>query len=95
MNDLKLPAVQRRQSNFIRIGKARLVAADGPYADALVDTVRALFDNAVFQRPGLETAYLKVELRIVDRVTHDAAEDPRQVIVIQPRPVKNFCPGYF
>jgi len=36
------------QANLIGIGKTGFLAADGANADALVDVIRAIFDDAVF-----------------------------------------------
>jgi hypothetical protein len=40
--------LQCGQANLIGIGKTGFLAADGADADALVDVVRAIFNDAVF-----------------------------------------------
>ncbi len=40
--------LQGQQADLVGIGKAGLLAADGAYADALVDMVRAIFNDVIF-----------------------------------------------
>ncbi len=40
--------LQRQQANLIGVSEAGFLAADGAYANALVDIVRAVFDDTVF-----------------------------------------------
>ncbi|MNS54506.1 hypothetical protein D3C71_2155450 [compost metagenome] len=40
--------LQRSQANLIGIGKAGFITAYGANTDALVDVVRAIFNDAVF-----------------------------------------------
>ena len=74
---------QRRQHDLVRIREAGLLARQRTHADALLDAVRAVLDDAVFERPGLFAAQLEIQIGVVDAVTHDAAEhaarcDPRR-----------------
>ncbi|SQC14539.1 Uncharacterised protein [Klebsiella pneumoniae] len=41
--------LQRQFADLIGVGKARFFAADGAHAYALVDIVRPIFNDAVFQ----------------------------------------------
>ena len=39
---------QRQQANLVCIGKPCFLAADGAHANALIDIVRTIFNDAVF-----------------------------------------------
>ena len=40
--------LQRSQAYLVRIGKTGFLTADGAHANALVNVVRTIFDDAVF-----------------------------------------------
>ncbi|MPN59645.1 hypothetical protein SDC9_207366 [bioreactor metagenome] len=40
--------LQRQQANLVCIGKPCFFAADGAHANALIDIVRTIFNDAVF-----------------------------------------------
>ena len=54
------------QDNLIRIGKAALVAADGPDSHPLVYAVGAFPDDALFQHPRLGLGIFKIQVGVID-----------------------------
>ena len=50
--------------------KAGFLATDGSHADTLLDGMRTVFDDAVFEGPVFTSAVLKVEIAEVDAGTH-------------------------
>jgi hypothetical protein len=52
---------------LVGISKTRFLAADRANADALVDIVRTIFNDAVFQNPGFVIARLKIEIAVIRR----------------------------
>ena len=50
--------LERRQDEFIGIGKSGLLATGGAYADTLIQAEAALADDAIFEVPALLAADL-------------------------------------
>ena len=71
------------QHDLVRIGKAGFLACQCTHADTLLDAVRAVFHDAIFERPRFIAAQLKIQVRIIDAVTHDTAEDRGKARFIQ------------
>src|SRR6202035_4659706 len=61
------------------------LAADGPHTDALLDAVRSLFDDTVFERPGFLPRQLKIQIGVIDTAAHDGVEHRRQSILTETR----------
>src|SRR5258708_4504527 len=76
---------QSRQQHLVGVGKAGFFTADGAHADALLDAVRALFDNAVLERPGFLARQLEVQIRIVHAAAHERVEYLAQAPLIESR----------
>ena len=74
---------QRRQHDLVRIGEARLLAGERAHADAVVDAVRAVLDDAVLERPRLLADQLEVDVGVVHRVAHDVAEHARDAVLVE------------
>ncbi len=74
---------QRRQHDLVRIRETGLLAGERAHADAVVDAVRAVLDDAVLERPRLLADQLEVGVGVVDRVTHDVAEHVRDAVLVE------------
>ena len=61
---------QRGLVELIRVRKSGPLPGDRPHADALVDAVDALLDDAVLDGPGLEATHLKVQIGVVEVAGH-------------------------
>ncbi len=75
--------LQRGQAYLVCIGKTGFLTADGTHADALVDVVRAIFDDAVFQNPGFVIARLEIEIAIVETAFGQLTKNGEQVLMAQ------------
>ena len=69
--------LQRRQLHFVGIRKTGFLAADRAHADALLDAVRSILDDAIFQRPRLFARQLEIKIGVVDPTAHDRIHDFR------------------
>ena len=65
---------QRLAADVVGIGEAGLLAADRAHADALLDRVRAVLDDAVLDRPALAPAVLEIQVAEI----HARAHQPRE-----------------
>ena len=75
--------LQRIQGDLIGIGEAGLLTADGAHADALIDIVRAILDDAVLDHPGFVIAGLEIEIGVVDTAFCQLTQYPVQVLMTQ------------
>src|SRR5690606_28297202 len=85
---------ERRQDDFARVGETRLLAGQRAHTDALLDAVRAVFDDAVFQRPRFFAREREVKIGVIDAIPHDAAEHGRDAIFVKARRVENGSTRY-
>ncbi len=76
---------QGRQQHLVGVRKAGFLAADGAHADALFDAVRAILDDAVFQRPGFLARQLKIQIGVIHAAAHDGVEHLAQAPLIETR----------
>ena len=74
---------QRRQHDLVGIGEAGLLAGERAHADALLDAVGAVLDDAVLERPGLLARELEIEVGVIDGVTHHVAEHARDAVLVE------------
>ena len=74
---------QRQSANLVRIGKAGFFPAHRTDADALVDIVRTIFNDAVFKNPGLVIARLKIEIAVIQTALGQLAKNGKQILMIQ------------
>ena len=70
---------QFRQDDLVRVGEAGLLAAHRAHADALLDRMVAVLDDAVLEHPRLAARMLEVQVGRVDRRPHEAREDAIEV----------------
>ena len=75
--------LQRQLADLVSVGKARFFAADGAHAYALVDIVRPIFNDAVFQNPGFVIARLKIEIAVIEAALGQLTKNGKQVLMIQ------------
>ena len=75
--------LQRQFADLIGVGKARFFAADGAHAYALVDIVRPIFNDTVFQNPGFVIARLKIEIAVIEAALGQLTKNGKQVLMIQ------------
>ena len=61
---------QFRQHDFVGIGEAGFLATHRAHANALLDRMITLLDNAVFEQPRLAARMLEVQIGRVDGWTH-------------------------
>jgi hypothetical protein len=80
---------QRREHDLVGICEPRPLTGERAHADTAVDAVRTVLDDAVFERPGLFTHRLEVDIGVVDRVSHHLAEDPGDPVLVKGRRGKN------
>ena len=76
-------AQQRLRIDVIGIGEAGLLAGDRAHADALVDGVRAVLDDAVLHRPALAPRMLEVEIAEIDAGPKQGAEGAMQALLVE------------
>ena len=74
---------QRQPANLISVRKAGFFPAHRANADALVDIVRTIFNDAVFQNPGLVIARLKIEIAVIQTTLGQLAKNGKQILMIQ------------
>ena len=65
---------QRRQGQIIGIGKARFLARDCTQTNPLIERMRTLFDQAVFQAPRFAARIFEVEISQIDLAPAHAAQ---------------------
>ncbi|MNT44441.1 hypothetical protein D3C72_1809680 [compost metagenome] len=75
--------LQSVQGDLIGIGEAGFFAADGAYPDPLVDIVRTILDNAVFNHPGFVVARLEIEISVIEAAFGQLPQDGKQILVAQ------------
>ena len=68
--------LQRVEADLVGIGERRLFAGHRTHADALLDVEAARLDDALLEAPAFVARVLEVEVRIVDLVRRERAEDP-------------------
>ena len=76
-------AQQRLRIDVVGIGEAGLLAGDGAHADALIDGMRAILDDAVLHRPALAPRMLEVEITEIDARTQQRAEGAMQALLVE------------
>ncbi len=74
---------QCQQADLVRISKTGLFTANGAYAHTLVNIVRAIFDDAVFQYPGFVIARLEIQITVIHTALGQLAEDGKQILMVQ------------
>ena len=74
---------QRQSTNLVSIGKAGFFPAHRADANALVDIVRTIFNDAVFKNPGLVIARLKIEIAVIQTALGQLAKNGKQILMIQ------------
>ena len=75
--------LERQLANLVSIGKAGFLAADRADADALIDIVRTIFNDAVFQNPGFVIARLKIKIAVIQTALGQLAKNGKQVLMVQ------------
>ena len=74
---------QRQPADLIGISKTRFLAADRTNADALVNVIRTIFNDAVFQNPGFVIARLKIEIAVIQTALGQLAKNGKKILMIQ------------
>jgi len=74
---------ERRQRDVVRVGEGGLLAADRAHADALLDVEAARLDDAFLEAPALRAVVLEVQVRIVEAMTHQLAEDLADLVLAE------------
>ena len=74
---------QRVGVDFVGIREAGLLAGDRPHADALVDRVRAVLDDAVLHRPAFAARVLEIEVAEIDARPQQQAETTFEGGIVQ------------
>src|SRR5690606_18604534 len=65
---------QGRGVDVVRVREAGLLAGDRPHANALLDRMRAVLDDAVLHRPALAPGMLEVQVAEIDAGAEQRAE---------------------
>ena len=76
--------LERRQDEFVRIGESGLFATGGTHTNALIEAEAAFAHDAVFERPALVPADLKIQVCKVDTAAHHGAKRLTQVFLVNP-----------
>ncbi|MOA26607.1 hypothetical protein D3C78_1474140 [compost metagenome] len=75
--------LQGVQGDLIGIGEAGFLAAHGAYSNPLVDIVRAILDDTVFNHPGFVVARLEIEIGVIEAAFGQLPQDGKQILVAQ------------
>ena len=74
---------QRVSVDFVGIRETGLFAGDRPHADALIDRVRAVLDDAVLHRPAFAARMLEIEVAEIDARPQQQAETAFEGGIVQ------------
>ncbi len=66
--------IERVKGNLIRIGKTGFLAADSAHTNALIDVVRTVFNDTVFNHPRFVVTGLKIEVSIIKLTLSQCAQ---------------------
>ena len=86
---------QGRHHDLIGIGETRLFPADRAHAHALFDVVAAGFYPALFQRPRLMAAVLKIEIGIIHAAGHKVRHQALKFAFADAGGIEQGFPGLF